>query len=720
METDFVTETIEGTDRLAFTSELEASTGADGITELIPAPIPVTSELRPRQISFQAYAPQNPNTLVQEAARAGQEIISDVDLPRHQCWVLHGNTRDCRKELQDLKEDFKVSAFHNCYEVKNCPMKRSRVAEPIYPTLENAKKHDSGCLTLSTENMKLVLEKARKLPSAILREPAPDKCCYVRVNWSSPSSIKCMALAFPGGITTSTELFWQCYSLEQCPQKRNTIPELDAGPTAINVVKRAALSGTSENYGPKGCPHGDIEERAFVATPRPRLRSRCTYGTKLAPKIEKGCTLDTQYCIEKTFTKDCKSSLYYCTEVVLESICKLSDDDTANNVKTQIFVEPCWYGWDIRTEKGKNRLRCKDINGHLVGRSAVADHEKRESLPGKWAYTGPVLKVDKRDLPAAMEYGMAANSSSVPSSDVTLNYLKCKDFCRFDKSSPPTCLPNCYVIDGQVQLDAPGLLIPPPANATASKSGIDPSPTTFRTSTTSQIPTFTFPASKANIKGRAPPGLITANNGPTPPCKNLRWGTKESKILKPGCTPTPRNSCRFKELICDRGTNVVRNILTDDNSSDTLSLGNRDIKDELRVASEVTADEAKILLDINSAAAQKSAYQASEQKGKRSEERTDPVPEATGNDNTLPGIKSEAIKKLAGKVAKQKGKHLEERTDPVPQPTGNDINTLPGIKSEAIKKLANKIGKQHGKGFEETAAGNLLEDTGTAERDAIP
>lgn len=114
------------------------------------------------------------------------------------------------------------------------------------------------------------------------------------------------------------------------------------------------------------------------------------------------------------------------------------------------------------------------------------------------------------------------------------------------------------------------------------------------------------------------------------------------------------------------------------------------------------------------------AYQASEQKGKRSEERTDPAPEAIANDNTLPGIKSEAIKKLAGKVAKQKGKHLEERTDLVPQPTGNDINTLSGIKSEAIKKLGSKIGKQHGKRLEETAAGNLLEDTGTAERDAIP
>lgn len=132
METDFVTETIEGTNRPTFTSELEASTGADGITELIPDPIPGTSELRPRQISFPTYAPQNPNTLVQEAARGGQEIILDVDLPRHQCWVLHGDTHDCRKELQDLKEEFKVSAFHNCYEVKNCPMKRSRVPGECY------------------------------------------------------------------------------------------------------------------------------------------------------------------------------------------------------------------------------------------------------------------------------------------------------------------------------------------------------------------------------------------------------------------------------------------------------------------------------------------------------------------------------------------------------------------------------------------------------------
>lgn len=56
-----------------------------------------------------------------------------------------------------------------------------------------------------------------------------------------------------------------------------------------------------------------------------------------------------------------------------------------------------------------------------------------------------------------------------------------------------------------------------------------------------------------DTKTNSATGLITANNGPAPPCKNLRWGTKESKFLKPGCTPTPRNSCRFKELICDRG-----------------------------------------------------------------------------------------------------------------------------------------------------------------------
>ncbi|KAL8868220.1 MAG: hypothetical protein Q9198_008258, partial [Flavoplaca austrocitrina] len=102
----------------------------------------------------------------------------------------------------------------------------------------------------------------------------------------------------------------------------------------------------------------------------------------------------------------------------------------------------------------------------------------------------------KRDVPAAVEYYSASTSTSTPSSDITLNYLKCKDFCKFDKSSPPTCLPNCYVIDGQIQLDAPLLLIPPPATVTTSEASIDTSTTTFQTSTTSAVPMDTLLASR--------------------------------------------------------------------------------------------------------------------------------------------------------------------------------------------------------------------------------
>ncbi|KAL8991180.1 MAG: hypothetical protein Q9169_007928 [Polycauliona sp. 2 TL-2023] len=41
--------------------------------------------------------------------------------------------------------------------------------------------------------------------------------------------------------------------------------------------------------------------------------------------------------------------------------------------------------------------------------------------------------VDKRDVPAIVEYNnSAANATPSASSDVVLNYLKCKDFCKFD------------------------------------------------------------------------------------------------------------------------------------------------------------------------------------------------------------------------------------------------------------------------------------------------
>ena len=124
----------------------------------------------------------------------------------------------------------------------------------------------------------------------------------------------------------------------------------------------------------------------------------------------------------------------------------------------------------------------------------------------------------KRDVPAAVEYYSASTSTSTPSSDITLNYLKCKDFCKFDvcllslrharsgplaltdysaqKSLPPICLPNCYVIDGQIQLDAPLLLVLPSATVTTSEASIDTSMATFQTSTTSALPVDTLLASR--------------------------------------------------------------------------------------------------------------------------------------------------------------------------------------------------------------------------------
>lgn len=121
------TDVDEDNEHPPFASEIETSTGADGGAELIPDPVRGTSELRPRQI-FSAFAPQPPNKAVQEAAKAGQEIIEDKDFHDGRCWVLHGNTRDCRKKLQDPNAKFKVAAFDDCYEAKKCPKKRSRIA----------------------------------------------------------------------------------------------------------------------------------------------------------------------------------------------------------------------------------------------------------------------------------------------------------------------------------------------------------------------------------------------------------------------------------------------------------------------------------------------------------------------------------------------------------------------------------------------------------------
>ncbi|KAL8726834.1 MAG: hypothetical protein Q9166_006450 [cf. Caloplaca sp. 2 TL-2023] len=69
--------------------------------------------------------------------------------------------------------------------------------------------------------------------------------------------------------------------------------------------------------------------------------------------------------------------------------------------------------------------------------------------------------------------------TSVPTSNSTIDNEKCKAYCESDKISPATCLSNCHVINGQIQVDAPGLLITPLYRG--------PSSSTFATSTTLSI-----------------------------------------------------------------------------------------------------------------------------------------------------------------------------------------------------------------------------------------
>ncbi|KAL8921499.1 MAG: hypothetical protein Q9208_005653 [Pyrenodesmia sp. 3 TL-2023] len=51
---------------------------------------------------------------------------------------------------------------------------------------------------------------------------------------------------------------------------------------------------------------------------------------------------------------------------------------------------------------------------------------------------------------------------------------QCQEFCKTDKISYETCLSNCQVIDGKVQVNAPGVLFPPTLSSSS----------TFTTSTT--------------------------------------------------------------------------------------------------------------------------------------------------------------------------------------------------------------------------------------------
>ncbi|KAL8895097.1 MAG: hypothetical protein Q9207_008302 [Kuettlingeria erythrocarpa] len=57
----------------------------------------------------------------------------------------------------------------------------------------------------------------------------------------------------------------------------------------------------------------------------------------------------------------------------------------------------------------------------------------------------------------------SASAGSGPSSPPE----QCKEFCKTDKISYDTCLSNCQVIDGQVQVNAPGVLFPPTGGASS-------------------------------------------------------------------------------------------------------------------------------------------------------------------------------------------------------------------------------------------------------------
>ncbi|KAI4201523.1 MAG: hypothetical protein LQ346_002159 [Caloplaca aetnensis] len=61
-----------------------------------------------------------------------------------------------------------------------------------------------------------------------------------------------------------------------------------------------------------------------------------------------------------------------------------------------------------------------------------------------------------------------ASAGSGPSSPPE----QCKEFCKTDKISYETCLSNCQVIDGQVQVNAPGVLLPPAGGASSTAKGV--------------------------------------------------------------------------------------------------------------------------------------------------------------------------------------------------------------------------------------------------------
>ncbi|KAL8670602.1 MAG: hypothetical protein Q9168_004864, partial [Polycauliona sp. 1 TL-2023] len=697
-----------------------------------------TSELDPRMRSIWMLIPSK--EAQDEARKLHKSIPDNVQLSGDQCWVLgRFDNSNCRAILQDGRTHLSMTAFHDCYHKQKCLGKRDLVPIPV-----QIKERTPNC-NLSKKRPEWLLQFK---PDALLGEEhfgAAETGCFFRKKWGHNLC---------GRLTNgdfSRDNFWACYEIvPHLKSKRDALPEPDYStmgkpgmnsngcanpgdkemPSVLgNAIKLQAVSfvftvGRRSQYPVEMDADGraelgaidKVEERAFVPSPpfAPR-KPRCQFGEKLAPKKIKRCmTSEDDDCVErKGNKKNCHDELYYeaCLEVVLEQVCKSHPNDSANNPFTQIHLNACGIGYDVVTENGKSRVRCKDSSGRLrngfcfllialeadscqavtlgnvllnlkqtlslegagiptmralmatryttimailervarkpmvrprsslystveaetdpyilLGRlkergikgvpkppnpEDVADQgpyviPRCDDVPVKKPGCEPVdddkcnqqiwslhcgkksgpdcpvgpkmhsvchnelceskkvmkencvpskgdscvaqtlapnctpsqknlcvidhidtkcrriradLSVEKRDRPAVKEYFASTNFTSAPPSDIILNYLKCKDFCKFDvchrypspfglvdmgltngniqEASPPTCLPNCYVIDGKIQLDAPGILMPPPASATASNNA---TPTTLQTSTASAMPTSTLLADGAGNK----------------------------------------------------------------------------------------------------------------------------------------------------------------------------------------------------------------------------
>ncbi|KAL8769564.1 MAG: hypothetical protein Q9209_004495 [Squamulea sp. 1 TL-2023] len=308
--------------------------------------------------------------------------------------------------------------------------------------------------------------------------------------------------------------------------------------------------------------------------------------------------------------------------------------------------------------KKRNVLKASEAESYVKGL------ETRKAKPDKTAHA--------RDIPAAVKYTSLTSPSSTPASDAILDYLKCKDFCKFDTNSPPTCLPNCYVIDGQVQVDAPGILIPPSSDAfTTPSSSIIPSPTTLQTSTTSSTPISTDVSPHA-VDKRVPPNLVTANNSPKtytcPPKHHFGPTSKKSNYVKPGCNPRVRRDCYLPMYGCVKDAHRKRQTLGGDfqlstEIKATTALEDREIEAEWHP--ETKLRRASSFFDIGS-------WEAKAEPGLEAREgHENPIPgpqvgalkkeHGNGNRQQSAAVNPQALKNLKDKANKANGPHHKVR-----------------------------------------------------------